>query len=76
MTPQMWASLASWAWGASLAGERSEDETERDRDDVPDTPTDEPSPEPIEDPPAEPGPQGPYVVGRESGPTAAEPGFH
>lgn len=62
MTPQMWESLASWAWSTSPAGERSEDETERDRDDIPDTPTDEPPPEPIQDPPAEPGPQGPYVV--------------
>ena len=59
----MWESLAWSAWGTSPAGERSEDETERDRDDdIPDTPTDEPPPEPIQDPPAEPGPQGPYVV--------------
>jgi hypothetical protein len=34
-----------------------------DEDDIPDTPLDEPSPEPIQDPPAEPGPQGPYIVG-------------
>ena len=62
MTPQLWESLASWAWGTSPAGERTEGEAERDRDDIPDTPTDEPPPEPIQDPPAEPGPQGPYVV--------------
>jgi hypothetical protein len=35
---------------------------ERDGDDTPETPTDEPPPPRIQDPPAEPGPQGPYVV--------------
>jgi hypothetical protein len=41
---------------------RPDRDKERDQDDTPETPTDEPAPEPIEDPPAEPGPQGPYVV--------------
>jgi hypothetical protein len=38
------------------------DESERDKDDTPDTPLTEPPPVPVEDPPAEPGPQGPYVA--------------
>lgn len=44
-----------------------DDEQDRDRDDEPDeapeTPLDEPRPPHVEDPPAEPGNNGPYVVG-------------
>ena len=42
--------------------ERDPRDRDRDDDDTPETPLDEPAPEPILDPPAEPGPQGPYVV--------------
>jgi uncharacterized protein len=37
---------------------------ERDRDEAPETPPTEPPPVPVQDPPAEPGPEGPYVVSR------------
>lgn len=38
------------------------DDGDRDKDEAPETPPDEPRPPRVDDPPAEPGPNGPYVV--------------
>lgn len=57
-----WASAATHVASGGPVAPNDENERVPDEDDTPDTPYDEPSPEPIQDPPAEPGPQGPYIV--------------
>lgn len=55
------ASPMVWSVGTMTTPPNDPDERDED-DDIPETPTDEPPPPRIQDPPAEPGPQGPYVV--------------